>query len=231
MKKLVVLSGAGMSADSGLSTFRDSGGLWEGYDIEEVATVYGWEKNPGQVLDFYNKRRAQAANAEPNLGHRAIAELEDFFDVHIITQNVDDLHERAGSKKVLHLHGMLRQARSSADPDKVIDIGIRDIQLGDTAEDGSQLRPNVVWFGEPVPNIEPAAELVTQSDILLVIGTSLVVYPAAGLVDFAPPGIPKFMIDPNVPGLVRASDWIHISKTAGIGMPELKEQLIENYAY
>lgn len=231
MKKLVVLSGAGMSADSGLSTFRDSGGLWEGYDIEEVATVYGWEKNPEQVLDFYNKRRAQAANAEPNKGHWAIAELDSFFDVHIITQNVDDLHERAGSKKILHLHGMLRQARSSDDPDKIIDIGIQDIRLGDTAEDGSQLRPNVVWFGEPVPNIEPAAELVTQSDILLVIGTSLVVYPAASLINFAPSGIPKFIIDPYVPDLVRTSDWNHISETAGIGMPELKEQLIENYAY
>ncbi len=229
MKTLVVLTGAGMSADSGLSTFRDSGGLWEGFDIDEVATVHGWNKDPEKVLDFYNKRRAQAAKAQPNPGHIALAELENYFDVNIITQNVDDLHERAGSDKVLHLHGMLREARSSDNPEAVIDIGSKSIKLGDKAEDGSQLRPHVVWFGEAVTTIEPASLIVSKADILLVIGTSLVVYPAAGLIDFAPAGIPKFIIDPNVPELVQTSGWDHISETAGTGVPKLKNYLIEHY--
>lgn len=229
MKTLVVLTGAGMSADSGLSTFRDSGGLWEGFDIDEVATVHGWNKDPEKVLDFYNKRRSQAAKAQPNPGHMALAELENHFDVNIITQNVDDLHERAGSEKVLHLHGMLREARSSDNPEAVIDIGSKSINLGDEAEDGSQLRPNVIWFGEAVTSIEPASLIVSKADILLVIGTSLVVYPAAGLIDFAPAGIPRFIIDPNVPELVQASGWDHISETAGTGVPKLKKYLIEHY--
>lgn len=230
MKTLVVLSGAGMSADSGLSTFRDSGGLWEGYNIETVATVQGWINDPEQVLEFYNRRREQASNAQPNAGHFALAKLEKYFDVKIITQNVDDLHERAGSKKVLHLHGMLRQARSSKDPELVVDIGAKKIKQGEKAPDGSQLRPNVVWFGEAVPNIMPASELVSNADILLVIGTSLVVYPAAGLIDFAPAGIPKFIIDPSAPELIKTSEWKHLQETAGTGVPKLKKLLIENFA-
>lgn len=229
MKTLVVLTGAGMSADSGLSTFRDSGGLWEGFTIDEVATVQGWIKDPEMVLEFYNKRRAQAAKAQPNPGHKALAELEKHFDVNIITQNVDDLHERAGSNNVLHLHGMLREARSSADPEKIVDIGAKSIKLGDKAEDGSQMRPNVVWFGEAVTTIEPASVHVSKADLLLVIGTSLVVYPAAGLIDFAPAGIPKFIIDPFVPELIQTSGWEHISETAGTGVPELQKNLIEHY--
>ncbi|REL33523.1 NAD-dependent deacylase [Rhodohalobacter sp. SW132] len=229
MKSIAVLTGAGMSADSGLSTFRDSGGLWEGFDIEDVATVEGWQRDPDTVLEFYNQRRAQAAKAKPNKGHTSLAELEEYFNVSIITQNVDDLHEKAGSANVLHLHGMLRQARSSVDPDAVIDIGSKRIETGDTADDGSQLRPNVVWFGEAVPNIEPATEIIQATDILVVIGTSLVVYPAAGLVDFAPAGIPKFVVDPTTPDLVRSTEWTHYSETAGVGVPKLKSFLIEKY--
>lgn len=229
MKTLVVLTGAGMSADSGLSTFRDSGGLWENHSIEEVASVTGWKQNPEKILDFYNQRRLQAAKAEPNAGHKALVELEKYFDVHIITQNVDDLHERAGSTHVLHLHGMLRQARSSKNPDHVIDIGADSIKPGDQAEDGSPLRPNVVWFGEPVPNIEPAAAMVSRTDLLTVIGTSLAVYPAAGLIDFAEPGTPKFVVDPSTPDLVKTDDWKHISRSAKDGVPELKKLLIETY--
>ncbi len=229
MKNLVVLTGAGMSADSGLSTFRDSGGLWEGFNIEEVATVDGWRRDPEKVLDFYNKRRSQSATAEPNEGHRAIADLENFFDVHVITQNVDDLHERAGSSNVLHLHGMLNEARSSKDPEAVVNIGSDKIKLGDKAEDGSQLRPNVVWFGEAVPNIEPASVIVSGADILVVVGTSLVVYPAAGLIDFAGDDIPKFIVDPTRPDLMHMGGWKHIAKTAAEGVPELKHYLIEHY--
>lgn len=219
-----------MSADSGLSTFRDSGGLWEGYEIEDVATVHGWKKDPERVLAFYNKRRKQAFQATPNKGHRAIAELETHFSVSIITQNVDDLHERAGSSSVLHLHGKLSEARSSRNPDQVIDIGSDSIKLGDKAEDGSQLRPNVVWFGEPVPNIEPASVLVSRADILLVVGTSLVVYPAAGLIDFASPDIPKFLVDPSKPEVHLGDEWTYISKTAETGVPELKKILISKFS-
>lgn len=229
MKKLIVLTGAGMSADSGLSTFRDSGGLWEGYDIEEVATIDGWNRNPEQVLDFYNKRRKQAAEAAPNNGHLALAELEDFFDVTVITQNVDDLHERAGSTNVIHLHGMLRQARSSDDPDLVTDIGASEISPGDKAEDGSLLRPNVVWFGEPVPMISAAADYVQTAEIFVVIGTSLVVYPAASLTDFVKPAVPKFIVDPSEPGLYDMANWQHIKENAGTGVPKLKKILIEQY--
>jgi len=229
MKNLVVLTGAGMSADSGLSTFRDSGGLWEGYNIDDVATVEAWQRDPKTVLEFYNQRRAQAANAKPNPGHLSLAELEEFFEVSIITQNVDDLHEKAGSTNVLHLHGMLREARSSINSDKVIDIGSDRIEVGDKAEDGSPLRPNVVWFGEGVPNIEPATEIVQTAEILIVIGTSLVVYPAAGLIDFAPHGIPKFVVDPSTPDLVRTNEWTHYSETASEGVTKLKSFLIEKY--
>jgi len=229
MKKLTVLTGAGMSADSGLSTFRDSGGLWEGYDIEEVATISGWERDMATVLEFYNMRRTQAAKAQPNKGHIAIAELEKYFNVTVVTQNVDDLHERAGSTNVVHLHGILREARSSKNPDIVVDIGSKEIKPGDKAEDGSQLRPNIVWFGEPVPMISEAAEIVMESEIFVVVGTSLVVYPAASLTDYVNSGVPRFIVDPSTPELYSFNNWHHIKETAARGVPKLKNKLIEEY--
>ncbi|MFU8813368.1 MAG: SIR2 family NAD-dependent protein deacylase [Balneolaceae bacterium] len=231
MKTLVALTGAGISAESGLATFRGADGLWEGYRIEEVASPEGWHRDKKTVLEFYNKRRTQAAEAKPNPAHKILAELETSFDVQIVTQNVDDLHERAGSANVTHLHGMLRQARSSIDPEQIIDIGSKEIHLGDKAPDGSQLRPNVVWFGEPVPMVEVAADIVSRADILLVIGTSLVVYPAAGLIDFAERGIPKYVIDPVRPDAAAASDWVHISKTAGEGMQQVNQILKKKHTH
>ncbi|MGD8428441.1 MAG: NAD-dependent deacylase [Balneolaceae bacterium] len=226
MKKVAVLTGAGMSADSGLKTFRDSDGLWEGHDVRDVATPQAWERNKELVLEFYNERRKQAYSANPNKGHLAISKLEEKYDVHIITQNVDTLHERAGSSKVLHLHGQLSKVRSENDPSLIYDIGAETIELGDTAEDGAQLRPHVVWFGEPVPNMEKASEIVAQTDILIVIGTSLVVYPAAGLVNLAAPDIPKFIIDPSNPELMDYNGWKHLKKRAAEGTPELVEKLL-----
>lgn len=226
-KKVVVITGAGISAESGLSTFRESGGLWEGYDINEVASLQGWIKNPEKVLDFYNRRREQALKAKPNDAHYALAELENQFNVQIITQNVDDLHERAGSTNVLHLHGELRKAKSSKTDGHIIDIGNKPIKLGDRAEDGSQLRPHVVWFGEMVPNLERAAQFTLEADILVVIGTSLVVYPAAGLINYTEQGIPKYIIDPSVPELSNSSEWHHIQEKAGAGTPKLLNILIE----
>lgn len=224
-----MLTGAGMSADSGLKTFRGSNGLWEGYDINEVATVEGWRRDPQRVLEFYNKRRKQIYEVDPHEGHKALARLDRHFDVTIITQNVDNLHERAGSTNVLHLHGELSKVRSVKDRSLVYDIGDREIELGDTADDGAQLRPHVVWFGEMVPNMEKAAQLVPEADLLIVIGTSLVVYPAAGLVDYAPAGIPKYIIDPEQPELADVAEWQHIEKTARHGTPELVNRLIEKH--
>ena len=229
MKKLVVLTGAGVSADSGLATFRDSGGLWEGYDIEEVASIEGYYRNREKVLEFYNMRRSQSAKAQPNAAHKSIAELEAFFDVTVVTQNVDDLHERAGSSRVIHLHGLLKEAKSENDDSLIIEIGADPIKLGDKAPDGSQLRPNIVWFGEPVPMIETAAVEVSEADIFLVIGTSLAVYPAASLVNYTPPGIPKYIIDPSVPELFTYDGWSHIRKKAAEGMPELSKKLSKLY--
>ncbi|HEX6981246.1 MAG TPA: Sir2 family NAD-dependent protein deacetylase [Balneolaceae bacterium] len=226
MAKVVVLTGAGMSADSGLKTFRDSDGLWEGHDIQRVASVEGWRRDKEFVLDFYNKRRKQAHTALPNVGHEALARLEDTFDVTIITQNVDSLHEEAGSTNVIHLHGELSKVRSEKDHSLVYEIGGDAIEVGDTAEDGAQLRPHVVWFGEMVPNMEKAAAIVSQADILIVIGTSLVVYPAAGLVDLAAPDVPKYVIDPAVPELFSYSGWEHIQERAAIGTPALVEKLL-----
>lgn len=227
MEKIIVLTGAGMSADSGLKTFRDSGGLWEGHDIREVATVEAWRKHPDKVLEFYNKRRKQAFKAEPNRGHKAIAKLEESYDVTVITQNVDNLHEQAGSTDVLHLHGELSKVRSETDRTLIYDIGGDEIELGDTAEDGGQLRPHVVWFGEMVPNMEKAAVLMPEADILIVIGTSLLVYPAAGLVDYAPDQIPKYIIDPSKPDLFDYSGWNHIQERAAVGTPKLVQELID----
>ncbi len=226
MKHIVVLTGAGMSADSGLKTFRDSDGLWEGYDVSEVATVEGWKKDPEKVLEFYNDRRRQAYQAKPHDGHKALVRLEKQLDVSIITQNVDSLHERAGSSNVLHLHGELRKVRSVNDPSNIKDIGGESINLGDTAEDGGQWRPHVVWFGEMVPNMEKAANIIPQADILIVIGTSLVVYPAAGLIDHAKSGIPKHIVDPSEPEIYNLSTWNHIQNKAETGVPALVRQLM-----
>jgi NAD-dependent deacetylase len=197
MKKLVVLTGAGMSSESGIRTFRDSGGLWEEYDVREVATFDAWMRNRDLVLRFYNERRRQLEACSPNAGHTGLAELEKQFDVQIITQNIDNLHERAGSTKVLHLHGELTKARSTADPALVYEIGYRDILDGDKCEKGSQLRPHIVWFGEEVPMMEEAARLASRADIFVVIGSSLNVYPAAGLVNYAPDNAGLWLIDPN----------------------------------
>ncbi|NGP88434.1 SIR2 family NAD-dependent protein deacylase [Fodinibius halophilus] len=226
MEKIVVLTGAGMSADSGLKTFRGSDGLWEGHDVHDVATPQAWHNDKELVLDFYNERRKQAHSVEPNEGHRAIAQLEEQYDVTVITQNVDSLHERAGSTDVLHLHGELSKVRSEKDRSLVYDIGGDSIELGDTAEDGAQLRPHVVWFGEPVPNMRKASAIVPEADILIVIGTSLVVYPAAGLVDLAPNGISKYVVDPNTPDLVNNNDWNHFKERAEEGAPKLASTLL-----
>lgn len=197
-KNLVVLTGAGISAESGLKTFRDSDGLWNGYNIEDVATPRAWKKNKQLVLDFYNMRRRDVLQAQPNAAHVGLAELEKHFNVHIITQNIDDLHERAGSTNVLHLHGEIFKMRSELNERLIYEIR-KDILLGDVAEDGAQLRPHIVWFEEPVPMIERAAEIAAGADIFVVIGTSLVVYPAAGLINYAPNTVPKFIVDKNIP--------------------------------
>ena len=227
-KKIVVLSGAGISAESGLATFRDSGGLWEGYNVYEVASIEGWNKNPQKVLEFYNLRRKQVLEAAPNLAHEFIAGLEDAYEVTVVTQNIDNLHERAGSTKVIHLHGELSKARGEYNISEVIDIGTRDIKMGEKAPDGSQLRPAIVWFGEMVPLVETAALEVASADILLVIGTSLVVYPAASLVNYARYGILKFIIDPSTPELLSYEGWVHIQKNACSGVEDLAKYLIVN---
>jgi len=220
MKKLVVLTGAGMSAESGIRTFRDSNGLWEEYDVMEVASIEGWYKNPELILRFYNERRKQMYSCEPNKGHQLLAELETSFEVRIITQNVDNLHERAGSTSVLHLHGELSKVKSSADPTLIYTIGDKEINIGDRCEKGSQLRPCIVWFGEEVPAMSDAIQIVESADILCIIGTSLNVYPAAGLLHYAPSGCPIFLIDPNPPsGLPRRIQVI--AKGAGEGVEEL----------
>lgn len=195
-KRIVVLTGAGISAESGIKTFRDSDGLWENHSIEEVATPEGWAANPELVLQFYNQRRAQLFEVAPNEGHRALVALESSHEVHIVTQNVDDLHERAGSSQVLHLHGELRKVRSTRHPELVYDWD-KDLNLGDVCERGSQLRPHIVWFREPVPMLGRAADLAEKADVFMVVGTSLQVYPAAGLMSYAPRHIPFFYIDPK----------------------------------
>jgi NAD-dependent deacetylase len=219
-KKLVVLTGAGISAESGLKTFRDSDGLWEGYEVTEVATPRGWKKNPKLVLDFYNARRENVLEAQPNTAHYGLAELQSDFDVQIVTQNIDDLHERAGSSHVLHLHGEIFKMRSEMDESLVYDIK-GNINLGDTAEDGAQLRPNIVWFEEPVPLIEEAVRIVRQADLFAVVGTSLVVYPAAGLVNYAPRHIAKYIIDKKIPYTSAVDNLTIIEKPATEGVKEL----------
>lgn len=198
-QRLVVLSGAGMSAESGIATFRGSDGLWEGHRVEEVASPEGFQANPELVLEFYNQRRRQIVAASPNEGHFALARLESRFDVHIVTQNVDDLHERAGSNQVLHLHGEIRKARSTRDPRHVVNLDGTELNWGDLGPDGAQLRPHIVWFGESVPMIDQAMTVVESADVLVVVGTSLQVYPAAGLVGYAPHSAPIHVVDPNTP--------------------------------
>jgi len=222
--KLVVLTGAGISAESGLKTFRDSDGLWEGYDIEDVATPRAWKRNPKLVLEFYNYRRREVAKAQPNAAHTGLAELEKDFDVHIITQNIDDLHERAGSANVLHLHGEIFKMRSENKMSPVYEIR-EDISFGDKAEDGGQLRPHIVWFEEPVPMIEIAAGVARLAEIFVVVGTSLVVYPAAGLVNYAPWGVPKFIVDKKIPYTSSLYNLTTIELPATEGVKELKEKL------
>lgn len=226
MKTIVILTGAGISAESGISTFRDSGGLWEQHRIEDVATYDAWLNNRALVLEFYNQRRKQLYTVEPNAAHIALMKLEEKFNVQIITQNVDDLHERAGSKNVLHLHGELKKARSTADPSLIYDIAGWELKEGDLCEKGSQLRPHIVWFGEAVPMIEKAAQLSLEADIFMVIGTSLNVYPAAGLIEYAPPYSQKYLIDPNAKPMPWIKNLIVIAKKAGEGVPELVENLL-----
>lgn len=219
-KKLVVLTGAGISAESGLRTFRDSDGLWEGYNIEDVATPSAWKKNPQLVLEFYNYRRKNVLDAKPNAAHFGFAELEKDFDVTIITQNIDDLHERAGSTNVMHLHGEILKMRSERSLDLIYEI-TGDILLGDKAEDGAQLRPYIVWFEEAVPMIEEAVPVVQQADLFVVVGTSLVVYPAAGLLTVADDSIPKFIVDKKIPYTSSVHNLTAIEKPATEGMREL----------
>ncbi len=226
-QKIVILSGAGISAESGLATFRDSGGLWENHEIYEVATPEAWEKNPQLVQDFYNDRRTQCGQAQPNKAHEICAALENKFNVHIVTQNVDDLHERAGSSHVLHLHGKLTQARSTKDKTLIYDLGYKALSLDDHCKWGLPLRPNIVWFGEDVPLLLDAEKLVQQADILVIVGTSLNVYPAAGLYEAAPPHCPIYLIDPNEVHITN-SRFNVIKEKASTGLVMLQNLLLQN---
>jgi NAD-dependent deacetylase len=224
-KHIVVLTGAGISAESGLKTFRDSDGLWNGYDVYEVASPQGWNKNPKLVLDFYNDRRNDVAAAHPNAAHIGLAELEKDFNVTIITQNIDDLHERAGSTKVVHLHGQIFLMRSVKDESTIYPI-TGNIELGDMASDGSQLRPHIVWFGEAVPMMEKAVSIMNDCDYFVVVGTSLQVYPAASLLQYAPPYLPKFIIDKKIPAISSSPNLTFIEKPATEGVAALRKILI-----
>ena len=221
MKKVIVFTGAGISAESGIKTFRDSDGLWEEYNIMDVATPEAWTKAPELVLEFYNKRKAQVKGAVPNLAHKLVAELENNFEVSVITQNIDDLHERAGSTDVLHLHGIVTQARSSVDDKLIYNVGFNEINVGDKCESGFQLRPHIVWFGEDVPNMNKAYELVSAADIFIIIGTSLNVHPAAGLINDAPTHSKKYLIDPNAIRVTAIKNLTTISEKATTGMQRL----------
>jgi len=226
MKNIVVLTGAGMSAESGIATFRDSGGLWEKYRIEDVATPEGFQRNPQLVLDFYNMRRREGMNAKPNRGHIGLAEMQKEYNVQIITQNVDNLHEMAGSEQVLHLHGELMKMRSSKNPGLVYDIDPDnpDIYVGDKCEDGSQLRPHIVWFGESVPLMLEAEKIVRKADVLVIIGTSLNVYPAAGLIHYIRNDVPVYLIDPKAVSVTR-QEVVYIKKGASEGVKDLRKLL------
>jgi NAD-dependent deacetylase len=227
--KLVVFTGAGISAESGIKTFRDSDGLWEEYNINDVATPQAWDKNRALVLDFYNKRRKQVLEAQPNKAHQALVALEKKYDVHIITQNIDDLHERAGSKKVLHLHGEIIKSRSTTDPSLIYKIKGMELNIGDTCERGSQLRPHIVWFGEQVPEMDNACLIADKAAILIVVGTSLAVYPAAGLIDYTPRHIPKYLIDPGDVNVNGIQNLTIIKEKASIGLSMLTEELLASF--
>lgn len=226
-KRLVVLTGAGMSRESGITTFRETGGLWEQHNIEEVATPEAFQSNPELVLNFYNQRRKQLGEVEPNEGHKTLARLQEHFDVQIITQNIDNLHERAGSENILHLHGELTKVRSCNFPELIYDIGTKAIKIGDTCEKGEQLRPHIVWFGEDVPAIEQAVPLVNSADVFVVIGTSLNVYPAAGLIMYAKHEAPKYLIDPNNVDVPYGLSFNIIKKGAGEGSLELERKIMQ----
>lgn len=225
-EKIVVLSGAGMSAESGVKTFRDSNGLWEGHDVMDVATPEGFARNPERVLEFYNQRRRQAWHCKPNAGHYAIAELEKQYDVTVITQNVDHFHEQAGSSHVIHLHGEIMKARSTGDPELVYDMTGPELNLGDKCEKGYQLRPHIVWFGEAVPMMEPAMQHASSADYFIVVGTSLLVYPAAGLINFVSPEIPKYVIDPNIPDVSGVSNVRNYEENATTGLRKVVDELL-----
>ncbi|MEI7596300.1 MAG: NAD-dependent deacylase [Bacteroidota bacterium] len=225
-KNIVILTGAGISAESGIRTFRDSGGMWEDYDIMEVASIQGWNKNQQLVLDFYNARRKQLLECKPNRAHYLLAELEEKHNVQIITQNVDDLHERAGSKNILHLHGELKKVRSSEYPNLIHELNCWELKMGDKCEKGYQLRPHIVWFGEEVPEIPRAIEMVKKADVFIVIGTSLNVYPAAGLIDYASYHIPKYIIDPNDCNVSNIHNITSIKENASVGVAQLVNSLM-----
>lgn len=228
MKRVVVFSGSGISAESGIKTFRDSGGLWEEFNIEDVATPEAWRRNPELVLDFYNKRRKQMLEAQPNIAHKTLVELEKKYDVSIITQNVDDLHERAGSKKVLHIHGELRKARSTMDPSLIYKIEGWELKKGDKCTKGSQLRPHIVWFGEAVTEMEKAISISTTADVFIVVGTSLNVYPAAGLIDFVPSDSTVYIVDPNAAEIRGINRYNVLPEKAGTGIPKIVNELLKN---
>ncbi|HXB41657.1 MAG TPA: NAD-dependent deacylase [Bacteroidia bacterium] len=225
-KKIIVFTGAGMSAESGIKTFRDSGGMWEEFKIEDVATPEAWVRNQELVLDFYNQRRKQVMEAQPNEGHKILAGLEKYFDVQIITQNIDDLHERAGSKKVLHLHGEIMKARSSTDPELIYLLRKAEIKKGDKCEKGSQLRPHIVWFGEMVPEMDNAIDLAAQAEIFITVGTSLVVYPAAGLIHYAPEKSLKYLVDPGNFESTQVTGLKHFRQKASEGLRLLQKELL-----
>ena len=227
-KKLVVLTGAGISAESGLKTFRDSDGLWEGQNVMDVATPEAWRRNPSLVQQFYNERRKQVLAAVPNKAHIQLAKLEEHFDVRIITQNIDDLHERAGSTNITHLHGILTLSQSDRLSSLVYPIEGDELKMGSLCELGSQLRPHVVWFGEAVPMIEQAAKICTQAEVFMLVGTSLAVYPAAGLMDFVPTNVPKYIVDKKIPSVSQYQNIIKVEGVATTGVIEVAKQLIAN---
>jgi NAD-dependent deacetylase len=224
---LVVLTGAGISAESGIPTFRDANGLWEGHDVMQVASPQGWKENPGLVLEFYNQRRKLALDAKPNQGHFTLVELERYFDITVITQNVDNLHEKAGSSKIIHLHGELFKSRSTIDRELVYEMTSWKLDLGDLCDKGSQLRPHIVWFGEEVPMMDKAISVSRKADLFIVVGTSLAVYPAAGLINFVQPKVPKYIIDPNMPEIGTYLNLHLIHKIGSEGLKEVKRLLLQ----
>ncbi len=230
MKRVVVFTGAGISAESGIKTFRESGGLWENYAVEDVATPQAWHKNPELVLDFYNQRRKQVISAQPNAAHLALVDLEKGFEVIVITQNIDDLHERAGSSRVVHLHGEIIKSRSSLNPSLIYPMKTDSIHLGDKCEKGSQLRPHIVWFGESVPKMDEAIMITETADIFLAIGTSLAVYPAASLLQFTSEDTLTILVDPNANAHELPKQFTVIAENATLGVPQLVNKLLKTYA-